>query len=153
MKLLNKIWKWVESLWAKADDAMDKLIPVATSVVEGVKKAVENETVLDVLEVVKFAIPGDVDDKIINKAVQLTQRYIPKIALRLGIVNAVMKLDSVNEQMLAVVNALKESNNDQKSDYWHELAAFTLKHLADGKLTLGEAGAIVEYHYRNHIKK
>jgi hypothetical protein len=51
------------------------------------------------------------------------------------------------------VEALKGANKDTQSDYWHELAAQVLKALSDGKITLGEAGVLVEYHYKNYIQK
>ncbi len=152
-KLLQKIWNWIETLWVKVETKVEELAPVATNIVEGVKKVVEDKTFLNVLEVVKFTIPGDTDDKIINKALELAQEYIPKIALQLGIISSIAEIDDVNQQMIAVVNALKDANDQQKSDYWHELAAFVLRKLADGKITLGEAGSIVEYHYQNYVKK
>ena len=150
--IIQKVWSFVENIFTKLDNKIEKLIPVAANIVEGVKKALENEQVISVIEVVKFAIPGDTDDKIIDKAIGLAKEYVPKIALQLGILKSITDIEDVNAQMLAVVAALKDANADEKSDYWHELAAFILKKLADGKLTLGEAGAIVEYHYKNHIQ-
>lgn len=150
--LLLKIWSFIEGLFSKLDKEVEKLIPVATNIVEGVKQVVESETTESVLQVIKFIIPGDTDDKIIDKAMKIAQEYIPKIAYQLNIIESITDIEDVNEQMIAVVNVLKHSNDDTKSDYWHELAAFTLKQLADGRLTLGEAGSIVEYHYQNYIK-
>jgi hypothetical protein len=151
-KLFEKIWAFVENMFSTIEKKVEKLIPLATGIVEGVKNALENNKVLSVIEIIKFMIPGDTDDKIIDKAIKITQEYIPKIALQLGIIKSISGIENVNDQMIAVVNALKEANDEQKSDYWHELAAYVLKKLADGKLTLGEAGSIVEYHYQNYVK-
>ena len=151
-KLLQRIWTFIEGLFSKLEKEVEKYVPVATSVVEGLKKVVESGTTDAVLEVVKFTIPGDTDDKIINKAMELAKKYIPKIAVQLNIIESVTEIEDINDQMIAVVNVLKNANADDQSDYWHELAAFILKTLADGKITLGEAGAIAEYHYQNYIK-
>lgn len=152
MKIFKKIWQFVIEIFASLESKVEKMTPIATNIVEGVKKALENPTVTSVIEVIKFTIPGDTDDKIINKALELAREYVPKIALRLEIINSITGIEDINDQMIAVVNALKNANDEQKSDYWHELATFILRKLADGKITLGEAGAICEYHYRNYIK-
>lgn len=153
MKFFAKLWAWLKSLWMSLDKKVEKLVPVATNIVQGLKKAVEDEQVLSVLEVIKFYIPGDTDDKIIDTAVKLIRKYAPKIALQLEIINSITGIEDVNEQMLAVVEALKYADPDKKSDYWHRLASEILKALADDKLTLGEAGALVEFHYTNYIKQ
>jgi 5-bromo-4-chloroindolyl phosphate hydrolysis protein len=150
--LLTRIWAFIEGLFSKLEKKVEQYVPVATSIVEGLKKVVESGTTGAVLEVIKFTIPGDTDDKIINKAIELAKEYIPKIAKQLGIIDAITDIEDVNDQMIAVVNVLKGANDETQSDYWHELAAFILKKLADGKITLGEAGAIVEYHYQNYVK-
>lgn len=147
-----KIWAWIEMLFSKLEKEVEKYVPVAVKVVEAVKKTVENNQFLSVIEIVKFAIPGDTDDKIIDKVLGVVQEYIPKIALQLNIIDSITGIDNVNDQMIAVVNALKEANSEQQSDYWHELAAFILRKLADGKITLGEAGSIAEYHYQHYVK-
>ncbi len=151
-KLLQRIWAFIEGLFSKLEKEVEKLVPVATNIVQGVKKVVESGTTDTILEVIKFTIPGNTDDKIIDKAMEIAKEYIPKIAKQLGIIDAITEIEDVNEQMIAVVNALKDANDETKSDYWHEIAAFILRALADGKITLGEAGAIVEYHYQNYVR-
>ena len=151
-KLLQRIWAFIEGLFSKLEKEVEKLVPVATNIVQGVKKVVESGTTDTILEVIKFTIPGNTDDKIIDKAMEIAKEYIPKIAVQLNIIESVTDIEDVNDQMIAVVNVLKNANADDQSDYWHELAAFILKALADGKITLGEAGAIVEYHYQNYVR-
>lgn len=151
-KLLQRIWAFIEGLFSKLEKEVEKLVPVATNIVQGVKKVVESGTTGAILEVIKFTIPGNTDDKIIDKAMEIVKEYIPKIAKQLGIIDAITEIEDVNEQMIAVVNVLRDANDETQSDYWHELAAFILRALADGKITLGEAGAIVEYHYQNYVR-
>ncbi|MGM0377848.1 MAG: hypothetical protein ACQEQ0_13840 [Bacteroidota bacterium] len=151
-KLFKKIWGFIEGLFVKAEEQVERYAPIAVNIVEGVKRTVENNQFKSAVEIVKFAIPGDTDDKIIDKVLAVVQEYIPKIALQLNIIESITDIEDVNDQMVAVVNALKHANADEQSDYWHELAAFVLKKLADGKITLGEAGSIAEYHYQNYVK-
>lgn len=152
-KLFSKIWAFVEMLFVKAEDEVMKLVPVAVNIVEAVKNTMDDSKFISVVEIVKFAIPGDADDKLIDKVLEVTREYIPKIALQLGIIQSINDKATINEKMVAVVEALKNANADDQNDYWHELATFILRKLADGKLTLGEAGSIAEYHYQNYVKK
>ena len=152
-KLLLKLWNFIMSMTNKLDNEVEKLIPVATNIVQAVKKAIENDQILIVLEVIKFTIPGNIDDKIIDKALELTRKYIPKIALQLQIINSITEIEDTNEQMIAVINVLKNASKEEQSKYWHELAKQILYALADGKVTWGESASIVEYHYKNYIKK
>jgi len=151
-KLLRKIWRFIENLFSRVEEEVERYVPIAVNIVEGVKRTVESDQFISVTEIVKFAIPGDTDDKIIDKVLEITKKYIPKIALQLRIVESITDIEDVNEQMIAVVEALKEVNNEEKNDYWHELASFVLRRLADGRISLGEAGAIAEYHYQNYVK-
>jgi hypothetical protein len=151
-KLLRKIWRFIENLFSRVEEEVERYVPIAVNIVEGVKRTVESDQFISVTEIVKFAIPGDTDDKIIDKVLEITKKYISKIALQLRIVESITDIEDVNEQMIAVVNALKNANDEQKNDYWHELSAFILRKLADGKISLGEAGSIAEYHYQNYVK-
>jgi len=153
MNIFQKVWNWVKGMFGKIEQKVEDLLPVATNVVEGVKKAIENQQVLTVLEVIKFTIPGDTDDKIINKTLELAKQYVPKIALQLAIINSITEMEDETEQMIAVVNVVKTASKEEQSKYWHELAKQILYALADNKITWGEAGALVEYHYKNYIKK
>jgi len=153
MNIFQKVWKWIENLFSTIEKKVEKLVPVATNIVQGVKKAIEDNRTEYVLEVVKFSIPGDTDDKIIDKAMKLAREYVPKIALQLQIINSITDLDDVNDQMVAVVEIVKQISPEEQSKYWHELAKQILYALADNKITWGEAGAIVEYHYKNYIKQ
>ena len=153
MNIFQKVWRWIENLFSTIEKKVEKLVPVATNIVQGVKKAIEDNRTEYVLEVVKFSIPGDTDDKIIDKAMKLAREYVPKIALQLQIINSITDLDDVNDQMVAVVEIVKQISPEEQSKYWHELAKQILYALADNKITWGEAGAIVEYHYKNYIKQ
>src|SRR6056297_3053881 len=107
MNIFQKVWKWIENLFSTIEKKVEKLVPVATNIVQGVKKAIEDNRTEYVLEVVKFSIPGDTDDKIIDKAMKLAREYVPKIALQLQIINSITDLDDVNDQMVAVVDIVK----------------------------------------------
>lgn len=153
MNIFQKVWKWIGGLFGKIEKKVEELIPVATNVVEGIKRVFENDQILTALEWVKFVIPGDTDDKIIDKTLELLKRYIPKIALQLEIINSITDIEDQNEQMIAVLDVLKNASKEEQSKYWHELAKQVLYALSDNKITWGEAASLVEYDYRNRIKK
>lgn len=152
--LFRKVWGWIEEIFSSLEKTVEKsFMPVATNIVEGLKKAIENDQVSMVLAVVKFAIPGNIDNKIIDKALKLTRKYVPQIALQLQLIDSITEIEDTNEQMIAVVDVLKNASKEEQSKYWHELAKQILYVLADGKVTWGESASIVEYHYKNYIKK
>ena len=153
MNIFQKVWKWIGDLFGKIEKKVEELIPIATNVVEGVKRAIENDQILTVIEWVKFAIPGDTDDKIIDKVLELTKEYIPKIALQLQIINSITDIEDKDKQMIAVLDVLKNASKKKKAQYWHELAKQVLYALSDDKITWGEAASFVEYDYRNRILK
>jgi len=153
-KLLKKVWGWIEGIFSSIEKTVEKsFIPVATNIVEGIKNAIESDQISMINAIIKFAIPGDIDNKIIDKALKITRKHIPKIALQLQLINSITKIEDTNEQMIAVVNVLKNASKEEQSKYWHELAKQILYALADGKVTWGESASIVEYHYKNYIKK
>lgn len=151
MKILKKVWTWIESFWSKLDREVDKLLPFAINVTQTIKKGVENNQVLSAIEIIKIATPDPVD-AVIDKSVQWIQKNIPKIALQLEIIKSISEIQDVNEQMIAVVDALRDSSDEDWAKYWAEFSKQFLYAMADGKLTWGEAGALAEYHYRNYVK-
>jgi hypothetical protein len=151
--MLKKVWKWIKGLVRKADDLVEKALPVATAVVEGVKKAIDSGLFDAVSATVKSLIPGTADDVLIDKAVSIAKKQVPKLALQLQIVSGIAGIEDENEQMKAIFKALGESSGVEWQKFCTGLAQEVLIALADDKITWGEAGGLVEYYYRNYINK
>lgn len=150
--MFKKVWIWFKKLWSKLDDLSDKLIPLASAVVEGAKKAIEYKDFNMIVTVVKSLTP-DVADAVIDKAVELAKKYIPKIALQLEVIESLSDIEDVEEQMIAVFKKLEDISDEKWQRFCTGLAQEILVALADGKITWGEAGGFVEYYYRNYLKE
>ena len=139
------------------DKAVEKLIPIATAVVEGVKKGIENGSVDIIAEVVKTVIPGEFDDFIINKAVAIARKHIPTIALQLNIVTEITNIEDPQEQLIAIFAKLQHTEGELWQKFCTQLAQQILVDLANdddtpNEITWGEAGVYVELYYKTFIQ-
>jgi len=155
-KFLKNVWNWIVStfntVWNKVDEVVGTFLPVATNTVEAIKRVIENPLLNITVEVIKSFTP-DVDDKVIDKAVELLKEKIPQLALQLKIVDEIHGIEDKNEQVRRVLLVIGEGIDDEKWEkFLSGLAQEILYALADGKITWGEAGALVEYYYQNYVK-
>jgi len=151
-KLISKAFAWVKSLWTKLDSAVDKLLPIATGIVQKVKVAVESDTFSTIKAIVEFYTP-DAVDLTIDTVVAAVQKIIPKLAVQLEIIESIAGIEDPVEQVAAVIEKLKSLTDEQNEKYWASFAQELLYVLADGKVTWGEAASLAEYHYQNYIKQ
>ena len=154
MKIVKKIWNAVKSVYEKLTGTTKKFIPVAINVVEGIKKAMDSPVDDVVLTIVKTAIPGDADDKFIDKAKATIEQWLPKILIELKLVESIAGIEDKNEQLKAILSQLKLSSDETKAIVYHGLASLILEKLSDGKLSWSDSIAISEYYFKNvHVKK
>lgn len=152
-KLLLKLWSFILKMISKIDDKVDELIPVATHVVEAVKKAVENPAFDITTQVVKNLIPGKTDDVIIDKAVLIARKYIPEISLRLQIIDQISDVEDPREQLIEIFGKLQDVSSQTWQKFCSQLAQQITIDMADGKITWGEAGVYVELYYLTYLKE
>lgn len=151
---LKKVWSAVKTAYDKLTGATKKFIPVAINVVEGIKKAMDSPVDDVVLTIVKTAIPGDADDKFIDKAKATIEQWLPKILIELKLVESIAGIEDKNEQLKAILAQLKLSSDETKAIVYHGLASLILEKLSDGKLSWSDSIAISEYYFKNvHVKK
>lgn len=153
MKIFKKVWAWIEGLWNDLDHQIEKLLPVATNVVQAVKTAIENKNFDMVTTVIKNLIPGQTDDVIIDKAVELARKHIPQLAIQLEIYNVIADISDPREQLIAVFEKLQTASGEKWQKFCTQLAQQVLVDMSDGKITWGEAGVYVELYYKTYIKK
>ena len=151
-KLLLKLWNFIMSMTNKLDNEVEKLIPVATNIVQAVKKAIENPAFEITAMVVKNLIPGSTDDVIIDKAIYLTKQNLPKIALQLEIIDSVTKFKNPEEQLLFIFKELNNVSSVKWQKFCSQLAQQIVIDMADEKISWGEAGVYVEMYYKTYIK-
>lgn len=152
-KFLLKLWSLILNLVNKLDIKVEQYLPVATNVVEAVKKAIANPAFDITTSVVKKLIPGKTDDVIIDKAVVLARAYIPKIALQLEIIEFITINDDPREQLLEVFSKLQNVSTETWQKFCSQLAQQIVIDMADNKISWGEAGVYVELYYKTYIKK
>jgi len=104
------------------------------------------------LFIAKQAIPDTADDVLIDKINSTVKEWIPKILFDLNIANAIANISDPNEQLQAILNALKLSSNETQNIFFHGFGSLILEKLSDGKLSWSDSTAIAEYYYQ-HIYK
>lgn len=137
----------------KLDGTVDKLLPIVSNVVQGVKKAIEYKNFDMIVSVVKKLFPGGADDLIIDKAVSLARLYLPKIALQLQIVTTIADAEDPREQLIEIFEELQNVSDEKWEKFCTQLAQHILIDMADNKITWGEAGVYVELYYKTYILK
>jgi hypothetical protein len=136
----------------KLDTKVDKLLPIVSNVVQGVKKAIEYKNFDMIVSVVKNIIPGTADDLIIDKVVGLVREHLPKIALQLQIVTSIADTEEPREQLIKIFAELQNVSDETWAKFCSQLAQQLLIDMADNKITWGEAGVYMELYYKTYIK-
>lgn len=152
-KAFKKFVKWLKRTYVKLSVISKKYIDIAVNVVEAIKKIQDSPVDDIILFLVKMAIPGDADDKLINRVSDTLKEWIPKILLDLRIIDSIANIEDPNEQLKAVLAELKFSSVEAENVFYHSLAALIMEKLSDGKITWSEAVRISEYYYQHVIKK
>lgn len=155
--LFTKVWTWIKSvinsLYTKVNDVADVFLPLASQTVEAIKAVIENKTFDLTVDVVKSFTP-EVIDRVIDKVVGIAKENIPKIALQLQIIQSAQDIEDPNEKVREVLLIISDGiNNEKWEKFLSGMAQEILYVLADGKITWGEAGSLVEYYYQNYVKQ
>jgi hypothetical protein len=80
------------------------------------------------------------------------QAELPKILIELNLVNSIAGIEGTNEQLQAILNALKIAPDEVKAEKYHTLASKILVILSDNKISWGEAVIFTEWYYQTFIK-
>ncbi len=150
-KIFKKIVAFIKKLYTSLKDETKHYLPIAISLVEGIKKVMDSpvdDVVLGVLEVVIPSIPKDKVDTIKAKI----EVALPKLLTELNLINSIANIENVNDQLQAILDALKVSSDDIKAEKYHTLASKLLVILGDGKITWGEAVMFTEWYYQTYLK-
>ncbi|HJU45518.1 MAG TPA: hypothetical protein VJ647_01990 [Chitinophagaceae bacterium] len=152
-KFLRRLWAAIASLFHKVDDEVKMWVPIAIRVVQGIKRVMDGPVDDVILTIVKTAIPGDADDKLIDKVHRTVEEWIPKVLLQLNLVNSIADTEDVNEKLKAILAQLKLSGDETKNIFYHGIASLILEKLSDGKFDWTDATAVAEYYYQHEMKE
>lgn len=150
---LKKIWNAIRNLYDSLVGNTRRYVPVAIRIVEAIKSVVDSPVDDIILGIVKLAIPGDADDKLIDKVKETVERWLPKILLELRLVDSIANIEDPNQQLQAILAQLKLSSDETQAIVYHGLASLILEKLSDGELSWSDSVAIAEYYYKNIHKK
>jgi len=153
MTLVGRILRAIASIFNGLSGELKKLIPIAISVVQAVKTVMDGPVDDIILSIIKSSIPGDADDKLIDKITATIKEWLPKILLELRLGESIVGIQDPNEQLKAILNQLKLSSDETKNIVYHGLATLIIEKLADGKISWSDSIVISEYYYKNFVKK
>lgn len=155
---MKKIINWFKNLFKKADTAYDKLeesakpiVRIAVKVVQTIKTFNESPTA-DLIAVILGSIkPGEADDILISNVRKWLSKELPKLAIKLALVDTTINLKGPDAKLKEIINALQLSENkgEKALAFASQLALF----LSDGKLTEDEIKTVVKDYYDKFVKK
>lgn len=153
MKVLKKLWSWVEKVFNGLNSKTKELVPVAINVVQAIKDFELSGTADFIEFVVAKAIPGNADDKAIIAGRAIIRKWLPKILLELQMIEVAAGTDDINEKLQLILTRLKLSSDETQNIVYHGIASLIIEKLSDGELSWSDSIAISEYYYKNILKK
>lgn len=143
--LFQKIVLWVKGMLGSLLDHFKGIAVVAVNITDKLKTIVESE----VLDIVVDLIPGDVDDKILDKVRAILPIVIAKVSLSSNIIEG---SESNSEAIAKLVEHLKSLNPEGRKAFWVLFSAELNIALSDGKLSFSE-GVILSQLVYNEIRR
>jgi hypothetical protein len=134
---MKKIISLLKSVWAFITGLSKKYIPLAVTIVQGIKKAIENGNLDITAGVLKSLIPGDVDDIIIEKVVTFLKKRIPVWCEKLEITQ----------------DALNELTGEKWAEFTSGIAGEIASHLSGDMLDPIASAKEAKMYYDINIKK
>lgn len=153
---IKKLWISISKIFNSLDCEIKKNLPIAISIVEALKTFIDSPVNDVVCLIVEKAIPGEIDDVLIEKTKNILRDVLPKVLLNMSLINEIesttdpaIKEKKLNGYLQKAISDLKFSTDEQKQIFYHGLASIIVEKLSDGKLTWSEGTAIAEYIYKN----
>lgn len=143
--LFQQIVTWVKGVLGNLLDHFKNVSKIAVEVTTKLKFIVESE----VLDVAVDLIPGDLDNKILDKVRTILPIVIKKVSFAAGIAN---DADSNSEAIKKFIVHLRSLNPEGRKAFWVTFAAEMNIALSDGKLNFAEAVILTQLTYTEFIK-
>jgi len=124
MKFLKKFWLWITGKKKKIAEA-------AVKVMDLIKQAIENPLTAKVVEF----IPGDVDDKLLEKLKVL----VPQVAVQVASVNTLLQAKGTPEEIVAqYVKYIQTVAPSLRPQQYQSIVGHLIANLSDGKISFAE---------------
>ena len=159
MKLIEKIkelWAkivaWVKGVSNVVDDFILKYAPIAVTVVNSIKEFNESSA-MDVVESILNTVGSKYGAKYIPMVRAWLEKYLPVVIDSLNLANGVASGATLAEKIAAAREGISKLPIEIKATTWTSIATMLADSLADNKLSISEAMAIVAYVYENELNK
>ena len=147
-----KVELFIAQLWAKTDELVERIAPIAINIVEQIKTINESSTG-DIIElIISKAIKGKADDLAINAIREQLRKKLPEVLEIMRLTMNIAKVDDKNLQVKMILDAINMSPDAVKNAHYHTFCSLVIEKISDGNLTWGESVIIAQYYYDNIYK-
>jgi hypothetical protein len=147
-----KIVAWVKGVTSVADDFILKYAPIAVTVVNVIKEFNESDT-MDLIERVLNTVGSKYGAKYIPLVREWLEKNLPIVIDSLNLASGVAAGATLAEKIAAAREGIANLPIEIKATTWTSVASMLANSLADNKLSISEALAIVAYVYENELNK
>lgn len=147
-----KIVAWVKGVSAAADDFILKYAPIAVTVVNVIKEFNESDT-MDLIERILNTVGSKYGAKYIPLVREWLEKNLPIVIDSLNLASGVAAGATIAEKIAAAREGIAKLPIEIKATTWTSVASMLANSLADNKLSISEALAIVAYVYENELNK
>ena len=147
-----KIVAWVKGVTSVADDFILKYAPIAVTVVNVIKEFNESDT-MDLIEKILNTVGSKYGAKYIPLVREWLEKNLPIVIDSLNLASGVAAGATLAEKIAAAREGIANLPIEIKATTWTSVASMLANSLADNKLSISEALAIVAYVYENELNK
>lgn len=147
-----KIVAWVKGVTSAADDFILKYAPIAVTVVNVIKEFNESDT-MDLIERILNTVGSKYGAKYIPIVREWLEKNLPIVIDSLNLASGVAAGATLAEKIAAAREGIAKLPIEIKATTWTSVASMLANSLADNKLSISEALAIVAYVYENELNK
>lgn len=146
-KLFKKLFAWIQKIFNALDDASKQRIPIAISITSAVKQFMDSSLGDFSINALKKAIPGKVDDIVLD----FIDNNLADIIIKLKLIEAADRVDDKDEKVRIIISFLRVCSKEEQTTFWQGMVNLTYQALKDGELSYGEIAILLEAAYKGKI--
>ena len=151
-ELWAKIVAWVKGASNAVDNFILKYAPIAVTVVNVIKEFNESST-MDLVEEILNTVGSKHGAKYIPLVRAWVEKNLPIVIDSLNLAGNVAASATISEKIAAAREGIAKLPVEIKASIWTSIATMLADSLADNKLSISEAFAIIAYVYENGLNK
>ena len=151
-ELWAKIVAWVKGASNAVDNFILKYAPIAVTVVNVIKEFNESST-MDLVEEILNTVGSKYGAKYIPLVRTWLEKNLPIVIDSLNLAGNVAAGATISEKIAAAREGIAKLPVEIKASIWTSIATMLADSLADNKLSISEAFAIIAYVYENGLNK